>query len=153
MKGGVHDGRVETLGHPAFDRATEFVRVVPVASRDRSIKLAFSAPTMCGGFVVDSGAPERAFDIGESRRVRAVAAWGESRAALEEDVESEAAGLGGAFGGAEVDVVAFGGVDDYGAEGVCGAGGGFEVLEGLVIACWGRVGVVGDQGGGWVGSE
>lgn len=108
---------------------------------------------MRSAFVVDSSAPEGAFNIGESWRVGAVTAWGESWTALEEDVESEAAELGGAFGGAEVDVVAFGCVDDDGAEGVHGVAGGFEVLEGLVVACWGWVGVVRDGGGGWVGSE
>ena len=56
--------------------------------------------------------------------------------------------MGGAFGGAEVDVVAFGCVDDGGAEGTHCVAGALEVFEGLVVACWSWIGVVGDGGGG-----
>lgn len=149
----IHDGSVEVPRLPAFDGPAEFIRIVAIAARDGGVELSNSTAAIGGGFGVDAGAPEGTFDVGEGWGVGPVAAGVEGWVALGEDVESEASGLGGAFGGAGNDVVAFGGVDDDGAEMFRCVACALEVLEGLVVACWAWVGVVRDRGSGLVGSE
>lgn len=63
---------------------------VTVGARDHHLEISPVLSLVLGCFRGDTGAPERALDVGESRRVWASVGWSKGRVTLEVDVEGSA---------------------------------------------------------------